>query len=226
MSKRRAGQENRRTGASARGRRKLVLQLAAMVMIIMALGLFMGGVMAYLTDQETMVGRVTITQDFITPTPTPSPSPSPTPTLPLESFIFKVEWMGLEEDEQTPEFNVKLYRNVEVNGKQVTKTSKHIFNLDGNGYYHAWRMRPGDYWLQSEALEGFFPLYRNLEPNDLVVDKLFNGGTLVYYKIPETGDRRIPAGMLWASALLCAAGLAMLLASRRMEDGSLTPAQP
>ena len=219
MSTKRAGRDNRRAGADARGRRKLVLQLAAAIMIIMALGLFMGGVLAYLTDQETMVGKVTITRDFITPSPTPSPSPSPTPTLPLESFIFKVEWIGLKDDEPTPQFEVKLFRNVEINGKQVTQNSDHIFNLDGNGYYHAWRMRPGDYWLQSEPLEGFFPLYRNLEPNNLVVDKLYNGGTLVYYKIPETGDHRAPAALLWASALLCAAGLALLLVSRRMDDG-------
>ena len=218
MKTSKSGQDASRAGENARGRRKLVLRLTATVMIIMALGLCMGGVIAYLTDQQTLVGRVSITQDFPTPTPTASPTPSPTPTMPLESFIFKVEWIGLEEDEPTPEFNVRLYRNVEINGKQVTQTSKHIFNLDGDGYYHAWRMRPGDYWLQSEELEGFFPLYRNLDPNSLVVDKLYSGGTLVYYKIPETGDHRLPAALLWASALLCATGLALLLVSRRMDD--------
>lgn len=220
MKMKTTGHDTGRAGANARGRRKLVLRLAALIMIIMAIGLFSGGVIAYLTDQKTLVGRVSITEEFPTPTPTPSPSPSPTPTMPLESFIFKVEWMGLEEDEPAPEFNVKLFRNVEVNGKQVTQTSDHIFNLDGDGYYHAWRMRPGDYWLQSAELEGFFPLYRNLEPNTLVVDKLYSGGTLIYYKIPETGDHRIPAALLWASALLCSAGMALLLVSRRMDEAA------
>ena len=223
MKTNKTGHDEGRFGANARGRRKLVLRLAATIMVIMALGLFTGGVIAYLTDQQSLVGRVSITQNFPTPTPTATPTPSPTPTIPLESFIFKVEWMGLKEEEPTPEFSVKLYRNVEINGKQVTQTSKHIFELDGDGYYHAWRMRPGDYWLKSEELEGFFPLYRNLDPNNLVVDKLYSGGTLVYYKIPETGDHRLPMALLWASALLCAAGMALMLVSSRMDGEAAQP---
>ena len=220
MNNKPVGQPERKPSGSARGRRKLALQLAAMFMIIMALGLFMGGVIAYLTDEQTLVGTVTITQDFPTATPTGSPAPSPSPTIPLESFVFKVEWMGLADDEETPDFSVRLYRNVEINGRIVTQTSEHTFEVDGEGYYHAWRMRPGDYWLQSEPLEGFFPLYRNEKPHDLVVDKLYTGGTLVYYKIPETGDHRISTILLWSSAVCCALGLALLLMERRIQPES------
>ena len=106
---------------------------------------------------------------------------------------------------------------MEINHRIVTETSEHTFELDGDGYYHAWRMRPGDYWVVSEPLEGFFQLYRNEKPNNLVIDKLYSGGTLVYYKVPPTGDSRIPAALLWASALCCAIGLALLLAGRREE---------
>lgn len=217
MRNRRVGHSEGRPGATAQGRRKLVLRLSAMAMILLTLGMFMGGVIAYLTDEQALVNTVTITENFPTPTPTVSPSPSPTPTMPLESFIFKVEWIGLAEDEAPPTFTTRLYRNVVKNDKNVTEVSKHVFILDGEGFYHAWRMRPGDYWLQSNPLNGFIPLYRNAEPNTLVSDKLYSGGTLVFYKVPQTGDSRVPKGLLWASAVLCAVGLALLLAGGRRE---------
>ena len=217
MRNRRAGQDGRRPGANARGRRQLVLRLAGMAMILMALGLFMGGVIAYLTDEAALVNAVTITQAFPTPTPTASPTPSPTPTLPLESFIFKVEWIGLADDETPPDFTTTLYRGVERNGRDSTQVSSHVFTLDGEGNFHAWRMRPGDYWLESNPLQGFISLYRNDDPYSLVTDKLYTNGTLVFYKVPQTGDSRLPAHWLWASAALCALGLALVLTLGRKE---------
>ena len=218
MSNRRRDTMGRRSSAAARGLRKLVLRLAALIMILMAAGLFMGGAIAYLTDEQALVNTINITENFPTPTPTVSPSPSPTPTMPLETFLFKVEWIGLEEGELEPDFNVLLFRNVVRNDKQITKESKHKFAVDGNGFYHAWQMRAGDYWLQADKLDGFIALYRNADPNSLVVDKLYSGGTLVFYKIPQTGDSRVSRALLWVMASACAAGLAaLLLAGSRRE---------
>ena len=122
-----------------------------------------------------------------------------------------MEWIGLEEGEAEPEFKILLFRNVVRNDKQITKESSHRFELDVNGYYHAWQMRPGDYWLQADKLDGFITMYRNADPNSLVVDKLYSEGTLVFYKVPKTGDSRVSKALLLAVAAMCAAGLATLL---------------
>lgn len=187
-------------------------------MILLAAGLFMGGAIAYLTDEQALVNSINITESFPTPTPTVTPTPSPAPTAPLKSFRFKVEWIGLDEGEPEPNYNVILYRNVIRNDKKVTGTSSHRFEMDGDGFYHAWAMRAGDYWMQAEKLDGFITMYRNASPNTLVVDKLYSGGTLVFYKIPHTGDSRVSKALLLVVASMCAAGLAaLLLAGSRRE---------
>ena len=59
------------------------------------------------------------------------------------------------------------------------------------------------YFATETSMEGYMTAYRNIEPYEAETDKIYDGGTIVNHKIPETGDNSRLG--LWLIATIAAA---------------------
>ena len=92
------------------------------------------------------------------------------------------------------------------------KFDKEIVN-DREWYYEAWFPTDKDYYIIEEVPEGYIPIYVNVGEYVDVTDRLYNGGTIINYKVPQTSDGDSPA--IWVAAMMCSAAVIMIRMLRR-----------
>ena len=69
---------------------------------------------------------------------------------------------------------------------------KHRFNRkvksDTEWLYEAWTYTAGDYYVIEDPIPGYETRYENVGAHEGETDRCYNGGTIINYKIPKTGD--------------------------------------
>ena len=114
-------------------------------------------------------------------------------------FAFTKKWQGDHEDSidwvlYNPDGTVA---HKKFNKKIVSETEWH---------YKAWFATGADYYIIETVPAGYKMRYENVGAHAGETDRCYNGGTIINYKVPKTGDSANLA--LW---LLClAAGIALL----------------
>ena len=86
-------------------------------------------------------------------------------------------------------------------------------------YYEAWFATNKGYYIIEDVPEGYTPIYVNVGEYADVTDRLHNGGTIINYKVPQTGDDSNL--LLWGGLLAGSAALLMLLGIRRKRHGMM-----
>ena len=77
-------------------------------------------------------------------------------------------------------------------------------------YYESWFEMPEDYYLIESVPEGYQVRYINVGIHANVTDRCYNGGTMINYKVPRTGDRtNLP--LLFGLAGISVVGLVLAL---------------
>ena len=148
------------------------------------------------TPSETPAVTPTITPE-ITATPTPAPATDPTKfddvAVASDSFTFKVKWEGGAEKS----IDFTLY-------KQGGEVYHHGFDKkvvsSREWHYSAWFSSPAACYIIQKPVEGYKTRYENVGVYAQVTDRLCDGGTIVNYKVPKTGDEANPA--LWLGMVM------------------------
>ena len=81
--------------------------------------------------------------------------------------------------------------------------------------YEAWFSAAGDYYIVENVPAGYKVRYENTGTHAGVTDRCYNGGTIVNYKVPQTGDTADP--LLWVVSGLLGL-LALFLAWQLFRD--------
>ena len=129
------------------------------------------------------------------------------PTAYDYKFSFTKKWQGGVE----ASLEWTLY---DANGNVVHKKFNKDVLSENEWYYEAWFAMDKGYYIIEDVPEGYEPIYVNVGQYADVTDRLYNGGTIINYKAPQTGDGFSPAA--WAGVtLLSAAALMMITVLRR-----------
>lgn len=165
---------------------------------------------------ENFVSEVVVENDYeflivnkYVPTePKPEPEPVPVPTEPpyIYSFTFTKIWQGDTEDS----IEWKLYTS---DGGAARKSFRKSVISENEWHYEGWFPVDGDYYLIEDVPEGYKVRYENVGVHAGETDRLYNGGTMINYKIPKTGDDANSA--LWIALAAVSAGALALLWIRR-----------
>ena len=165
---------------------------------------------------ENFVSEVVVENDYeflivnkYVPTePKPEPEPVPVPTEPpyIYSFTFTKIWQGDTEDS----IEWKLYTS---DGGAARKSFRKTIISENEWHYEGWFPVDGDYYLIEDVPEGYKVRYENVGVHAGETDRLYNGGTMINYKIPKTGDDANSA--LWIALAAVSAGALALLWIRR-----------
>ena len=131
-------------------------------------------------------------------TPTPSPAPSATPvTTPATTdlpgptstpnpyvyrFSFTKKWEGGAEDS----IDFVVYN---ADGTVRSKKFNKKIISDTEWLYEAWFTSPADFYIIETVPRGYRARYENTGIHAGVTDRCCNGGTIVNYTVPKTGDR-------------------------------------
>ena len=127
-------------------------------------------------------------------------------------FTYTVQWQGGKEDSidwtlYNPDGSVA---HKKFNKKTVSETEWR---------YEAWLASGADYYIVENVPEGYKVLYQNVGAHADVTDRCYNGGTIINYKVPKTGDEANLA--LWLGMVLTGASAlcyAALTSKRRKEE--------
>ena len=163
---------------------------------------------------STVTGDVkqgfTITNTYITK---PEPQP-PTPYYPDEPggftncITFTKEWRGdvgdhIDYTMYYPDGSIRVNRLPLKYKKSETEW-----------VYEGYVSSPGEYYIIEDAMPGYKVRYENVAPYENVKDRCYNGGRIINYKVPKTGDTASPA--LWIGlAVLGLGGLSALTLRKR-----------
>ena len=111
---------------------------------------------------------------MIEPTPTPEPYPY--------CFTFTKLWQGSHEDS----IDWILYR---ADGSVLHKKFNKRSISENEWYYEAWFSEPvDDCYLIETIPDGYKVRYENVGAHAGETDRCYNGGTIINYKVPKTGD--------------------------------------
>jgi len=130
---------------------------------------------------------------------------------PKYEFSFTKEWQGGKEDTLT----FTLY-------KSDGTVHKHGFSKkvlsDTTWKYTAWLSAEDDYYVIEESIPGYQTKYVNVGAHADVTDRCYNGGKIINYKVPKTGDAAELG--LWAGMVLTGFGVALgaLVCRRRKKE--------
>lgn len=144
--------------------------------------------------------------------PTEPEQPKPVPPASYDPgydfrFSFAVKWQGDHEDS----IDWTLYN---ANGTVAHKKfNKHVVN-ETEWQYEAWFASVADYYIVEKAPAGYTVKYQNVGAHAGVTDRCYNGGTIINYKVPRTGDSA-PLVLWLAFTALGTGMLGGLLYSRR-----------
>jgi hypothetical protein len=126
------------------------------------------------------------------PAATDKPAPTSKPVSPDSGsydfqFSFTVRW----DADPADSIDWVLYNS---DGSAAHK--KFNKKVNGNEWrYEAWFSVAGDYYLVENVPAGYRVRYENTGTHAGVTDRCYNGGTIVNYKVPKTGDPVDP--LLW-----------------------------
>ena len=121
------------------------------------------------------------------------------PELYEYKFSFTKKWAGGHEDSIDWAF-------YSADGKIIPKKfNKKVISAD-EWYYEAWFPSDQEYYLPEVVPGGYQVRYENVGKNAGLTDRCYNGGTIINYKVPPTGDGENP--ILWIGCIL--AGIAVL----------------
>ena len=153
-------------------------------------------------DADTAFEKAIFENNFV-PAPTPSPTNPSIPAVPstpnpyVYRFSFTKKWLGGVEDS----IDWTLYY---PNGSERHKWfNKEIISED-EWYYEGWFSSEMDYYLIENVPEGYKVRYENVGAHAGVTNRCYNGGTIINYKVPKTGDTANP--ILWAGCALLGVG--------------------
>ena len=121
-------------------------------------------------------------------------------------FSFTKKWQGGVE----ASLEWTLY---DTNGNVVHKKFNKDIIDEREWYYEAWFATDKGYYIIEDVPEGYTPIYINVGKYEDVTDRLYNGGTIINYKVPQTSDGDSPA--IWVSAMMCSAAVIMIRMLRR-----------
>lgn len=121
-------------------------------------------------------------------------------------FSFTKKWQGGVES--TLEWT--LY---DADGNVVHKKFNKDVIDETEWYYEAWFAMDKGYYIIEDVPEGYEPIYVNVGQYADVTDRLYNGGTIINYKAPQTGDANNP--FAWAALMLCSAAAMLVVVLRR-----------
>ena len=145
----------------------------------------------------------TVTEDHLFTAlwePLPEPGPDPEPfTFP---FTFTKIWQGGGEDSIDWTF-------YSPDGTRVRKKFRKTVVSDSEWHYQAWFASAADYYLVENVPEGYRVRYENVGDHAGDTDRCWNGGTIINYKEPKTGD----SSPLWQWILLILLGAALIRAA-------------
>ena len=128
----------------------------------------------------------------------PEPEPDPGPALDYK-FTFTKLWTGGHEDS----IDWTLYDH---NGTVVHKKFNKKIVSETEWRYEAWFATGEDYYIIENVPQGYHVRYRNTGAHKDDMDRCYNGGTIINYKVPKTGDIGRPG--LWIA--LTAVGAVLL----------------
>ncbi len=122
-------------------------------------------------------------------------------------FTFTKAWKGGAGDA----IDWTLYRS---DGTEARKMFNKTVISDSEWQYEAWFSRKDDYYIVEKVPAGYMVTYENTGAHSGVTDRCYNGGRIINYRIPRTGDTdRI---VLWTGlSVLSLLGLALILRRRR-----------
>lgn len=149
-----------------------------------------------------------------TPTPKPTPVPTPIPTLvptpvPYDhSFSFTKVWSGGNED------------SIDWTMYNADGTKRHkLFNKEVISEYE-WRYEAyfqsdvSDCYIIETPVKGYQVIYKNIAPYSDVTDRCHDGGTILNYKLPDTGDKT-PVADYTALIMISMLGACLLISVYR-----------
>ena len=82
--------------------------------------------------------------------------------------------------------------------------------------YEKWLTSDADFYVVEKVPEGYKVRYENVGKHAGETDRCYNGGTIINYKVPKTGDDATPA--LWIALTAVSAGALALLWIRRKKN--------
>ena len=125
-------------------------------------------------------------------------------------FAFTKKWSGGHENS----IDWTLYN---PDGTVAHKKFNKTVISPNEWYYEAWFAEEKGYYIVEKVPAGYKVRYENTGAYADVMDRCCNGGTIINYKIPKTGDNGTPA-VLWIGCMLLGllgAGCALYAVKRR-----------
>ena len=126
-----------------------------------------------------------------TQSPTDLPGPTATPNPYKFRFSFSKKWEGGKEDS----IDFVVYN---ADGTVRTKKFNKKIISDTEWLYEAWFTSPADLYIVETVPRGYRVRYENTGIYAGITDRCCDGGTIVNYTVPKTGDR---SGLLISLAL-------------------------
>ena len=186
------------------------------VVTLEALKLGSHTLVARFTDGEAET-QFTVTEPLPTQirTPTPRPASTPKPYNPGGYYDYKFTFTVRWEAEPLESIDWTLYN---PDGTAAHKVFNKKKISDTQWRYEAWFADGGAYYIVENVPAGYKVRYENVGAHAGETDRCYNGGTIVNYKVPKTGDEANL--VLWTACLL--AGMAVLggvIHARRRKAG-------
>ena len=168
-------------------------------------GAVIGGV-----DESGLHYQYTIRNELI-PAPTPEPTPTHEPTPYTYRFSFTKIWSNDSEDS----IDWTLYNG---DGQVIHKKFNKRTISDTEWVYEAWFASDvSEYYIIEDVPAGYLVYYENTGIHEDAEDRCYNGGKIINYKIPKTGDQT-PSALPWILCLiagLLGAGCVILICRKR-----------
>lgn len=141
------------------------------------------------------------------PLVTPAPRSFEEIAVPRAGFTFTKVWIGGEEKK----FDYTLYK---VDGSVYSHDFAKEEKGQGKWKYEAWFSKPVACFLVEKPVPGYSVRYENVGIYTNITDRCCDGGTIVNYKVPQTGDNAHLMG--WAlMALVSATILSVTVVKRK-----------
>ncbi len=124
-------------------------------------------------------------------------------------FSFTKQWYGVPTDN----VSFTLYNPDGTERKHVPVIIKESDKLWIIKY---WLSSPGDYYAVENASNGYTPVYQNRGTHEEVQDRVYNGGRIINYQAPPTGDKN-HLNALFIIAGICLTGI-LIYAGRKQNE--------
>ena len=124
-------------------------------------------------------------------------------------FSFAKQWYGVPTDN----VSFTLYN---PDGTERKHSPVIIKESDKLWIIKYWLSSPGDYYAVENASNGYTPVYQNRGTHEEVQDRVYNGGRIINYQAPPTGDKN-HLNALFIIAGICLTGI-LIYAGRKQNE--------